>query len=152
MVTSALFAFLHHLAAFTLVSAIVVEWLLIRGELTALNIRRLARADAFVGASATAILVIGALRVMYFEKGPAFYTHNVAFFAKMALFLAGALLSIYPTMQFIKWSRVAKSGHAMAPDAGKLALVRKLLHLELIGIVFILLGAAMMARGIGSFA
>ena len=151
MTTSALFAFLHHLAAFTLVSTIVVEWLLMRGELTPLAVRRLARADAFVGASAGAILAIGALRVMYFEKGPAFYMHNAAFLAKMALFFGVALLSIYPTIQFIAWSRAVKAGRAVAPDGAKLARVRKLLHLELVGIVFILLFAALMARGIGSF-
>ncbi|MGI9024540.1 MAG: DUF2214 family protein, partial [Burkholderiaceae bacterium] len=144
MATSALFAFLHHLAAFTLVSAIVVEWLLMRNELTAQNARQLARADAFLGASATAILVIGALRVMYFEKGPSFYMHNEAFFAKMALFLVVALLSIYPTIQFMKWSRAVKAGQPIAPDAGQLALVRRLLHFELIGIVLILLCAALM--------
>ncbi len=124
MTPSAFFAFLHHLAAFTLVSTIVVEWLLIRGELTPVNVRRLAHADACVGASALAILVIGALRVMYFEKGTAFYTHNAAFFAKMALFLAVALLSIYPTIQFIAWARTVKAGRTLAPDAEKLARVR----------------------------
>lgn len=152
MTTSALFAFLHHLAAFTLVSTIVVEWLLIRGELTPLNVRRLARADAFVGASATTILIVGALRVMYFEKGPAFYMHNAAFFAKMTLFLAVALLSIYPTIQLIRWSRAVRAGQSIAPDASTISRVKKLLHLELIGLVLILLCAAMMARGIGSFA
>ncbi len=47
-VTSALFAFLHHLAAFTLVSSLVVEWLLMRNELTASTVRRLARAAALM--------------------------------------------------------------------------------------------------------
>ena len=124
----------------------------VRGELTPLTVRRLARADAFVGASATAILVVGALRVMYFEKGAAFYMHNAAFFAKMALFLVVALMSIYPTIRFIAWSRAAKAGGPIDPLASQVALVRKLLHLELIGVVLIVACAAMMARGIGSFA
>ena len=151
MATSALFAFLHHLAAFTLVSTIVLEWLLMRSDFTPVNVRRLARVDAFVGASAVGILVIGALRVMYFEKGPLFYMHNAAFFAKMALFLGIALISIYPTIQFIAWSRAVKAGQSVAPDTAKVALIRNLLQLELIGIVLILLFAALMARGIGGF-
>ena len=36
-----LFAFLHHLAAFVLVAAIAVEFVLLRGELTLWSARRL---------------------------------------------------------------------------------------------------------------
>jgi putative membrane protein len=38
---STLFAFLHHLCAFTLVSAVAIEFTLIRGELTLASARRL---------------------------------------------------------------------------------------------------------------
>ena len=41
-----LFAFLHHLAAFTLVSALALEFVLVRQELTLANARRLHVADA----------------------------------------------------------------------------------------------------------
>lgn len=148
----ALFAFLHHLAAFTLAAGIVVEWLLMRDAPTPLSVRRLARADAFVGLAAVGVLVIGALRVMYFEKGSAFYMHNLAFFAKFGLFVGIALVSIYPTMRFIAWNRAIKAGDPLQPSADELATVRKMLHLELVGLVVILACAAMMARGIGSFA
>ena len=40
---TALFAFLHHLAAFALVGAIAVEFALARGTLNAANARRLLR-------------------------------------------------------------------------------------------------------------
>ena len=118
---SALFAFLHHVAAFTLVSAIVVEWLLMRDEPTPLSIRRLARADAWVGMSAVAILVIGALRVTKFEKGVAFYLHSPGFYAKIGLFIVVSLLSIYPTVQFIRWNRTLREGRAITPEASTLA-------------------------------
>jgi len=42
---SSFFAFLHHVAAFALVAALVVEFVLIRDELSATTVRRLARAD-----------------------------------------------------------------------------------------------------------
>ena len=151
----ALFAFLHHVAAFVLVSAIVVQWLLMRDSPTPTSIGRLARADAFIGVAAVSIVVIGVLRVLYFEKGVAFYMHSPAFFAKMALFVAVALLSIGPTVRFIGWQRALKAGNAernaIAPSATQVAMVRRLLHLELIGIVLILLCAALMARGVGNF-
>ena len=148
---SALFAFLHHVAAFTLVSAVVVEWVLMRDAPGPTSIRRLARADAFVGLSSTAIVVIGALRVLYFEKGAAFYMHSPGFMAKMVLFIAVALVSIYPTRHFIAWSRALKAGEAAAPSPSAIACVRRLLHLELAGVVLILFAAALMARGIGNW-
>ena len=137
---SAFLAFLHHVAAFALVAGIAIEFVLIR-DATA-NARRLAVTDAVVGISAGVLLVVGVLRVMYFEKGAAFYLHNAAFIAKMALFAAVALLSIYPTLKFLSWRR-------KTPDAVSVAAIRRVLHLELGGVVLILLCAALMARGIG---
>jgi putative membrane protein len=140
---SAFMAFLHHAAAFALVAAIVVEFVVIRDELNARNARRLARADMVVGISAGVLLVVGLLRVFYFEKGAAFYLHNAAFIAKMALFVAVALLSIYPTLKFLGWKR--------GIDPAAVPTIRLVLHLELVGVVLILLCAALMARGVGHF-
>jgi putative membrane protein len=63
-----LFAFLHHVAAFTLVAALAVEFVLIRQDLTPATARKLVTTDAVLGAAAGALLVIGLLRVFYFEK------------------------------------------------------------------------------------
>ena len=143
---SAAFAFLHHLAAFTLVAAIVVEFVLIRDELTTRTAWRLAAADMVVGLSAMTLLAVGLARVFYLEpKGAAFYWHNVSFLAKFGVFIVVALLSIYPTIKFISWRKGA------APDAASVRRVRQLLHFELVGVVLILLFAALMARGIGYY-
>jgi putative membrane protein len=138
---SATFAFLHHLAAFTLVAAIAVELVLIR-DLSERTARRLAITDAVLGMSAGVLLVVGLLRVFYFEKGAAYYFSNWAFLAKLALFLAVALLSIYPTVKFLSWRK-------KAPEAGSVPAIRRILHLELLAVVLILLFAALMARGTG---
>jgi hypothetical protein len=66
---STLFAFLHHLCAFTLVSAVAIEFALIRGELTLSSARRLQVTDLVFGIAAGALLVIGLLRVFFFRKG-----------------------------------------------------------------------------------
>ena len=144
---STLFAFLHHLAAFTLVSAIAVEFVLIRQELTVSTARRLLTTDAVYGVAAGALLVIGFLRVFYFEKGSAYYFSSHAFMAKLSVFLVIGLLSIIPTVEFMSWRKALKAGQAPAPSAQKIAMIRKLLHGELIGVVIILLCAAVMARG-----
>jgi len=146
-----LFAFLHHLAAFGLIAALTVELVLLQGELTAAAIRRLARADIGVGVSAMLLLVVGLARAFHFEKGAAYYFHNWAFIGKLALFLAVALLSIHPTVTFIAWSRALKRGQTPAIGADTLRRLRRTIHTELAAVVPIVLFAAMMARGIGSF-
>ena len=138
-------AFLHHLAAFVLVAALAAEMVLLKGEVTAQIARRLARIDAVYGASAGILLVVGLLRVFYFEKGAAYYFHSAPFIAKLALFVAVGLLSIYPTVTFRRWSK------GLAVPQANLAKVRRTLHLQLAGVVLILLCAAIMARGVGFF-
>jgi len=96
---STLFAFLHHLAAFTLVSAVAIEFILIGQATTGEGLsvpvaKRLVIADAVLGAAATILLVVGLLRVFFFEKGAAYYFHSHAFMAKFSIFIAVALLAI----------------------------------------------------------
>ena len=146
---SALFAFLHHLAAFALVSAIAVEFVLIRHELTLKNARALLVTDLVAGASAGAVLVVGLLRVFFFEKGAAYYFHSVPFLAKLALFVLVALLSIYPTREFLSWRKSLQQGQVPALDERKRKTIRSLLHFELAAIALLILNAALMARGIG---
>jgi putative membrane protein len=146
-----LFAFLHHVAAFALVAALAVELVLIRGELDAATMRRLVRVDAVVGLSAGAVLLVGLARVFWLEKGAAYYFHSWPFIGKLAMFTLVALLSIHPTVTFIKWARELKQGRTPVVDAGAQRKLRRLIHAELGGVVLILLFAAMMARGIGFF-
>jgi putative membrane protein len=75
---AAIFAFLHHLAAFTLFAAVVVELISIRGELTLGDARRLQVADMVLGISAGVLLIVGLIRVFHYEKGSAYYFHNWA--------------------------------------------------------------------------
>jgi putative membrane protein len=139
---NAFMAFLHHVAAFAVIGAIAVEFVLIRDELNARTVRRLAAADALLGVSAGVLLVVGLLRVFYFEKGAAYYFGNSAFIVKLALFVLIALLSIYPTVKFVRWRK-------KAPDPAAVPAIRRILHIELIGVAVILLAAALMAKGIG---
>ena len=148
---TAFFAFLHHLAAFTLVAALAVEFALLKGDLTAATARRIVRADMIVGLSAGAVLLVGLARVFHFEKGAGYYFHSWPFIGKLSMFVLVALLSIYPTVTFLSWGKALKQGQAPGVDAGRLRTVRRLVHAELAGIVLILLFAAMMARGVGFF-
>jgi putative membrane protein len=146
---AAALAFLHHLAAFALVSAIAVEFVLLRGELTVGKARAIRLADLVYGASAAAILTAGVLRVLYFEKGTYYYFHSVPFFAKMSLFVVVGLLSVYPTLQFFSWRAALKRGSAPVVAPSRLRALRLLIHLELAALVALIACATLMARGIG---
>lgn len=146
-----LFAFLHHLAAFTLVATLAIEFVLLRGELSARSARRLQLTDMLFGLSSGVVLLVGLLRVFYFEKGPSYYFHSWPFFAKLVLFLGVGLASIPPTLEFMSWRKALRQGQVpMLGDARRRQLLR-LMHFELIGIVLILACAALMARGVGFF-
>ena len=140
-------AFLHHLAAFTVVATIAIEFVLLRGELTLWSARRLQVVDLILGIAATILLVVGLSRVFWFEKGAAYYFHNHAFLTKFALFIIVAILSLVPTREFLSWRKAVKAGGAPVVEPGKLKRVRMIVHIELAAIVLILLCAAMMAKG-----
>jgi putative membrane protein len=144
---STLFAFLHHLCAFTLVSAVAIEFVLIRGELTLSSARRLQVTDLVLGVAAGALFVIGLLRVFFFEKGADYYFHSHAFLTKFSLFIVIGLLSIIPTMEFLSWRGAISAGQVPVIAAKKLRQVTMVIHSELLAIVIILLCAAIMARG-----
>ena len=124
---------------------------MIRLPLTAASARRILVADLIAGAAAGVVLVVGLLRVFFFEKGSAYYAASAPFIAKMTLFALVAALSIAPTLEFLSWRKSIAAGQAPAVAEPKLRLVRRLIHLELTGVVLILLMAALMARGVGFF-
>jgi putative membrane protein len=148
---SALFAFLHHVAAFALVACLALEFVLIRGELGVQGARRLQRVDMIFGMASGVVLLVGLLRVFYFEKGASYYFHSWPFLAKLVLFLAVGLASIPPTMEFLSWRVPLRQGQAPVLSEERRRRLRRFMHFELAGVLLILLCAALMARGVGYF-
>ena len=146
---SPLFAFLHHVAVFTLVAALAAEFILLRDELTVTSARKIQIADIVFGTAAGVVLVVGFLRVLYFEKGAFYYFHAWTFMAKLTLFVVISLVSIVPTMEFLSWRSAVKQDQVPSVSPRKLLSLRLIIHLELAGIVLILLMAALMAKGVG---
>ena len=149
MTSSALFAFLHHAAAFVLVGVVMVELVLMRAELTVASARTLLRMDSVYGLCAVVLLIVGFIRVFYTEKGADYYFHSGTFIAKLSLFVVVGLLSILPTVQFLGWRKALKEGRAPALDDGTRRRIRMIIHVELTLLLLIMLFAALMARGIG---
>jgi putative membrane protein len=146
---ASLFAFLHHIAAFTLFAALVLELVLVREPPTLATARRLQVADMVFGIAAGVVLIVGFLRVFHFEKGAYYYFHTWTFMTKLSLFIVVGLISIIPTLEFLSWRKAVKQGQAPTVSASKLRRLRAIIHLELVGIVIIILMAALMAKGVG---
>jgi putative membrane protein len=147
--TSAIMAFLHHLAAFTLTAAIIYEHTTFRKDLSLTDARRIQRMDILYGISAVFLVIVGLLRVFYFEKGAPFYAQNWFFWTKMAGFALAALLSIYPTIRFVSWRKFVARNQVPEISDQEFSRIKLILRLEMLAIALILFSAAMMARGIG---
>lgn len=146
MLPDLLLAALHHLLVFALAAMLVAEAVLLRGPLEAATIGRLARLDAGYGASAGLLLVVGLCRVWFGVKGADFYLHNPWFHAKLGCFLLIGLLSILPTLRFLRWRRAVRELPGFQPSAAELARIRGVLRLELALLAAIFVLAAAMAR------
>ena len=146
---TAIMAFLHHVFAFTLTACLVYEFVAYRKGMTLEEARRIQRVDLVYGISAGLLLVVGLLRVFFFEKGIDFYIHSPFFWVKMTAFLIVGLLSIDPTIRYIRWNKTLKQNLEPEISEKEYKQTRLLLGLELVGIVVILFSAAAMARGVG---
>jgi putative membrane protein len=149
MTSASLFAFLHHAAAFVLFGALMVELVLLRSELTLANARSILRMDAAYGMAAMLLLVVGFIRVFHTEKGADYYFHSGPFIAKLTLFIVVGLLSIYPTVRFLKWRQDLRQQRLPSFDEDQRRRIRMILHIELTLALLIILCAVLMARGIG---
>ncbi|MGX8011993.1 DUF2214 family protein [Mesorhizobium sp. ORM8.1] len=147
--TDLLLAIAHHLLVFSLAGIIGAEFVLIRGDLPAATLKRLAGIDRHYGIIATLIVVIGICRVFFGLKGWEFYVYNWVFWAKMVAFIIVGLLSIIPTVRFVSWNRQASGNPSFSVPAGELASVKSYIRAE--GAIFLLIPvfAAAMARGYG---
>jgi putative membrane protein len=146
---AAFFAFLHHVSAFLLFAALMLELVLIRMTLTIESARKILLADMIYGIAAGVLLLAGLGRVFHFEKGAAYYFHTWTFLTKLALFIVIGLLSIIPTREFLRWRASVKAGQVPIVAPEKLKSIGTIIHIELTAVVVILLMAALMAKGIG---
>ena len=147
--TDLLLAIVHHCLAFGLAGLLFAELVLVRPGLDRQGLQRLGRIDGLYGAVAVALILVGTGRLFMGLKGSEFYIDNPVFWLKIAAFLTVGLLSLPPTLRFVRWRRAAAaSGAYVVPDA-EVRAMRFYIHAELTIFVFILIFAAAMARGYG---
>ena len=139
-------ASLHHLLVFGLVSMLVAESVLLRGTLDRVSLQRLAGIDMGYGMTAMALIAVGIARVAFGIKGHDFYLHNPWFHAKLGCFVLVGLLSILPTIRFLRWRKALAADPAFVPEAREVAAMSRIVRFELLLVAAILVFAAMMAR------
>ena len=150
MFTDFILACFHHLAVFALFAIIAAEIVMLRPEISASGIARLARLDLIYGIDAGVVLVAGFLRVFFGAKGPDYYFHNHVFWTKIAVFVLVGLLSILPTLRFLQWRRALAADPSALPTAAQIKSAKLIVHIEATLILLLPILGAAMARGYGS--
>lgn len=139
-------AIAHHLLVFGLFGILFAEFMLVRRDMDLAAVKRVSTIDLGYGALAGLIVVVGFARAAIAAKGWDYYAHNAFFWAKVGVFLAIGLISVPPTIAFIRWRR-----SEVAPTAAQVAGVRRLIHIEVALFALLPAFAAAMARGYGQF-
>lgn len=147
MTTEILLRYIHFISIFAIVGALVSEHLLLKKELSRAEISRLSVIDAVYGIAALTLLIAGlTLWLGSFGKPSVVYTKNWIFHAKITCFALVGILSIYPTVFFIK-NRKGNQGDIVAiPES-----IFWMLRFELLLLFIIPLLAGLMAHGVGFF-
>ena len=150
MLTDATLAALHYLSIFLLIVFLAAEAVLCKPEyISAATVRRLGIYDALYFGFAIAVLATGLARVFFGAKNAAFYAGNVFFWAKLATFVLIALMSMPPTLAFMRWRKRIKQNVDDLPTTDEVVRVRKWVLREAHALVLLPIFAALMARGVG---
>lgn len=142
-------AYLHFVAIFLLFALLTLEHQLFSPPLDFKRARSLFRVDIAFGIVAGLVLITGLARAMLYGKGMDYYLNNGFFHAKITLFVVVALLSIYPTVTFLKWRPALKAGQVPIISPASTRWVRIIIRVELLALLLIPLFATLMARGFG---
>jgi len=147
MTLEAILAYLHFLAILTLVVFISSEAALCRVEwLNAKVVERLAVVDRVYGIAAGAVLLTGIARTWWGIKGTSWYWHQPLLHLKLGLFVVVGVMSIKPTIMFIRWRRELRASGAL-PSEAEVRTARKWVMIQAHIVAVIPLAAVFLARG-----
>ncbi|MFT3778236.1 MAG: DUF2214 family protein [Ottowia sp.] len=148
--TEALLAYAHILAILMAVTFLASEAALCRPEwMNAAVVERLARVDLIYAVSALVLLATGLARTWWGLKGAGWYWSQPLLHAKVTLFVVTGLVSIAPTLRFLRWRRALRATGAL-PAAAEVRATRRLVMIEAHLLALIPLLAVLLARGWGA--
>jgi putative membrane protein len=147
MTIELLLRYFHFISIFGIAGTLISEHLLLRPEMTRSELARISRIDAVYGLAALTLLAAGlTLWLGSYGKPTEFYSKNGIFHLKLTLFILIGLLSIYPTIFFLKNRKGEPSEKVQVPK-----LVFIMLRFELLLLFIIPILAGLMSRGVGYF-
>jgi putative membrane protein len=139
--------YLHFISIFAIVGSLVSEHLLLRKEMSRRELTRISKIDAVYGIAALTLLAAGlTLWLGGVGKPSEFYSKNWIFHIKITCVAMIALLSVYPTIFFLR-NRKGNQDEIVSVPAS----VFMMLRVELLLLFIIPLLAGLMARGVGFF-
>ncbi|MEO9474694.1 MAG: DUF2214 family protein [Cyclobacteriaceae bacterium] len=134
--------YIHFLSIFGMLSFLVAELVMVKKSLTRSQISLIGKVDGLYGLAS--VLVVGAGFMLWFGVGkPAAFYNNPIFHVKVGLALVVGLISIAPTVFYIKNRKGAPNDIVEVP-----ARIRKLIILQLTVLGLIPLLAVLMANGV----
>jgi putative membrane protein len=149
MTLEALLAYAHILLILSLVVFSSSEAALCRVEwMNAKIVERLVTVDRIYGITALGVLLTGVARTIWGIKGAGWYWANGLLHLKVGLFVVVALMSIKPTLMFIRWRRQLRSDGRL-PGDGEIRQARRWVMVQAHIIALIPLAAVFLARGFG---
>jgi putative membrane protein len=139
-------AWIHYVAIMLMIASLLGEHLLLKREMSAAEAKTLQRLDIIYGGSAGLVLITGILR-LFLEKGFAYYNHHIGFHILFGIFVVAALLSIYPTMVFLRWRPDTSAGRGQQLAHDQFGKLQMILRVEMTLLLLAPLFATWMAHG-----
>jgi putative membrane protein len=145
MSTEIILRYIHFTSIFVIAGTLTAEHVLLQKQMTRAAMARIARIDGIYGIASLTLLAAGlTLWLGEYGKPALFYNKNWIFHLKLGLFIGLGILSIYPTVFFLKQRKGDPAEIITVPTK-----VFIFLRFELLLLLVMPLLAGLMARGIG---
>lgn len=145
MTTEIVLRYLHFLSILAIAGTLTAELTLLKPHLTRKEIGRIAAVDGIYGLFSIVLLAAGlTLWLGSYTKPSVYYTNNWIFLTKLGLVGAVGILSIYPTIFFLRNRKGNPDEITPIPNA-----VIWSVRIEVVLLAVVPLLAGLMSRGIG---
>jgi len=149
MLTRWLVAAIHLLGLGIGLGAVWARAHALRGMLDRAGLERVFYADTWWGVAALVWISTGLMRAFGgLEKGTAYYLNNHWFLAKMGALVLVLALEVRPMLTLIRWRTLAVRGQGI--DTRSAASLSRVSLVQAGLVLFMVLAAAAMARGLGA--
>ena len=138
--------YLHFLGIFGVVGTLLIDLFYVKSAMSREQISRISKIDGIYGLSAIIVLFAGLTMWFWVGKPAELYSRNWIFHTKVTLFIAVGILSIFPTVFFLKQRKGNPGDEVDIPSK-----IINMIRLEVFLLFIIPLLAVLMANGIGGF-